>query len=363
MAKAVRSGDRLYDVSGMEHVLTARLSGDTGFGEIWRTQEPRVLVKIFKPDAGVVSADLIARLRLLPLDRLSVVRPVSPLRDSWNGYVMRGVFGGETWLDFESAIGSVPTDTWVQAQVRLAEVLATLHARSLVFGDLNPRNVLIAPDGSDVFLIDLDTVVREGCQFEMPYLAARWRSLFPPGFDGNHAYAFEDSWMLAKVVDDAWTAYARPPIDDVLPKASLELERLQRASGRKDPRLPTAAQLWRSLSQDADSLLRCTVCGVVTQNDCCPTCGRYLSHAIVAIGGSRVTLRCTSGTWRTVRRRHVQPGPGLTSDRQVCRLLAGRDGVRVDLDGHMTREPFGSARSIETAAGPVLIRADRLADE
>jgi len=182
---ATELGRLVKDIEGRAYVLSALLGGG-GQGTIYRTDQRNALVKVFHSDGTLRSAS-VRRVRRMPLSGLAVTAPMSVLeRDE--GYVMR----------FQNDMTDVrslrlagrrthPRDIWIDSgglsrrlvlAARVALVIEQLHSLGLIYGDLNPGNVMISEDSEfdAVTLIDLDNVEYAGAQerpaFYFPFFGA-----------------------------------------------------------------------------------------------------------------------------------------------------------------------------------------------
>lgn len=178
--------DRLVrDVEGRTYTLSAVLGGG-GQGIIFRTEQRNSLVKVFHSDGSLRTAS-VRRVRRMPLSGLSVTAPMSVLEHD-AGYVMR----------FQNDMTDVrslqltgqrnhPKDIWIDSgglsrrlllAARVALVIEQLHSLGLIYGDLNPGNVMISEDAEfdAVTLIDLDNLEyvgsHDGPAFYFPFFGA-----------------------------------------------------------------------------------------------------------------------------------------------------------------------------------------------
>lgn len=170
----VDADDRLH------HLLIPAINAG-GQGEIFQTREPNIGVKLLRH--GERDAEIIRDVRRLPIEDLtSIAAPLSTLRTR-HGYVM-------TWLRGMVPLGTdrLPSSSrrneivdWYVAtgglrrrlalNARLAEVIADLHARGLVYVDLNLGNVMVSDTGTaaEVRLIDLDNLRNATDQSSLVY--------------------------------------------------------------------------------------------------------------------------------------------------------------------------------------------------
>jgi eukaryotic-like serine/threonine-protein kinase len=251
-------GRIVTDVEGRTYVLSEVLGGG-GQGTIYRTEQRNSLVKVFHSDGGLRSAS-VRRVRRMPLAGLSVTAPMSVLEQD-AGYVMR----------FQNDMTDVrslrlagrrthPKDVWIDSgglsrrlilAARLALVVEHLHSLGLVYGDLNPGNVMISVDSEfdAVTLIDLDNLeyvgTREGGGFFFPFfgapeLAARGA---PPSFA-------TDAFSLAVLIFEMITS-------------------VQPFSGGR------AVAAMMPKSREHDAALRCMVPSIIDDVDDSNRCDHY----------------------------------------------------------------------------------------
>jgi DNA-binding helix-hairpin-helix protein with protein kinase domain len=150
--------------------------GRGGQGAVYRMRGTRYAAKLVNeadsPNPGDSLAERLARLRWLPLEGLPVSRPIQDLAAPHSGYIMDLLEGVQPLAALcEPPDGDL--EAWylsggglrrrLRLLARLAEVLAALHGRGLVYGDISPDNVLVSatPEGEDVWLIDPDNIAIE----------------------------------------------------------------------------------------------------------------------------------------------------------------------------------------------------------
>ena len=203
----------IRDDRGVLHVLTERLGGG-GQGTAYRTQDPRVLVKLVELPAERAQERkarqdrlrLIARLGLQ--DRLPLAVPESLVEtDESIGYTMR-MLEDMVPLSELLRIPSASVGRWyketgglrrrLRLLAELADVMAALHGEGLVYGDLSPSNVFVSGSIAEVstWLIDTDNVRWS--------IAADTESFFTPPYGAPElvkatgpASPSSDAWSLA----------------------------------------------------------------------------------------------------------------------------------------------------------------------
>ncbi len=175
------------DVDGRTWEVRDELGGG-GQGTVYRTQDPRFAVKLARIGGAALARDAdqldrarrrdaerLALLHILPLDGLPISRPRVRLIPPDVGYVMDLLDGlvplrdlvfppadvGDGLEDWYRATGGLHRRLRVLA--RTAEVLAEMHGRGIVYGDLSPSNVLVSADRRhhEVWLVDADNLAFE----------------------------------------------------------------------------------------------------------------------------------------------------------------------------------------------------------
>ena len=216
MAHSSEPDEVIVDADGRLHHLVMPAINAGGQGEVFQTREPNIGVKVLRH--GERDADIIRDVRRLPIEDLtSIAAPLSTLR-THHGYVM-------TWLRGMVPLGTdrLPSSSrrneivdWYIAtgglrrrlalNARLAEVMADLHGRGLVYVDLNLANVMVSDTGAaaEVRLIDLDNLRHATDQSSLVYT---------PGWEAPELHADRpstrqsDAYSLALVAFTMLTGY------------------------------------------------------------------------------------------------------------------------------------------------------------
>ena len=278
------------DVEGRTYVLTEELAGG-GQGTVHRTRQRNELVKLFHSDGALRSAS-IRRVRRMPLTGLSVTAPMSVLEHD-AGYVMRfqGDMAEIACLQLKGR-RTHPKDSWVDTgglgrrlllATRVALVIEQLHSLGLVYGDLNPGNVMISADAEFdvVTLIDLDNLeyvgAHEGPAFYFPFFGA------PELATGQASPSFAtDTFSLAVLMFQMITAVQ--PFSD---------------GGAVRELMPK--------SPEFDAARRCLVPSVIDPEDNSNSCPRYPVHVPEHLMSPRLlgTLSVALGSGRSTP--HLRP--------------------------------------------------------
>lgn len=145
------------------------LLGSGGMGAVYKAQDTRlhrpVAVKVMSPAGPVGVSDLqhftqlfqAEALRLASLKHGSIPHIYDHFEEAAHWFLVMEFIEGETLKDhLQQRGGRLPVDEVLKIGLQLADVLNYLHTRQpqpVIFRDLKPANVMIAPDGQ-VFLID-----------------------------------------------------------------------------------------------------------------------------------------------------------------------------------------------------------------
>lgn len=356
------------------------LLGQGGQGIVFRTKDPDLAIKLVTDSTGIPIhnkqlleqfSKRFRRVRLLPIpERLNLAMPVALLQNA-GGYVMQLLSDmvpfSHFWLDGKSAenITSEHIPSWLsampeeeakkivhyyktgglrrrlQALYKSASLLARLHAKGMVYGDISPNNIFISQDldNLSVWLIDADNIRFEltsggSCVYTPKYGAPELVQGKDSGGASSDCYAFAVMafYLLALIhpfigkkvdgedegdwADDENTdediedrAYAGflPWIDDQnddsnssamgLPRSLLLTEKLialfegTLGSGRTNPSLRPSIFHWpKALAQAADMVVNCSSCSMgyyydfihqQTREHNCPYCKTQRSQLII----------------------------------------------------------------------------------
>ncbi len=327
------SGEALADSDGrLHHLIGAPITG--GQGAVYSTREPGIGLKVFKRSTGGI--EVVQRVRRLPIEDLSAIAaPLAALQDR-DGYVMVWLRGMVPIRDIRLPSGGTERDVlgWylrtgglrrrVEICARLAAVIADLHARGLVYVDLNLTNAMVseAVDSTEVRLIDLDNL-RLASEGSLSFLtesfaAPEMFSRVPPSF-ASDAYSlaivifntlvgyhpFEDGDLVRNSPDGSperlrarhglLPSFVDPddqsnqtdryllPLDAVLTSELLAAFQQCFGPGRKDHwARPSAAVFARLLWEAVDNTIRCS-CGFTSYrytSEVCPFCGAAFDDAL-----------------------------------------------------------------------------------
>lgn len=197
--------DQIYELTGMV--------GQGGQGAVCTTTYPNVLVKIFTGEGDEKREEWLRQVRWImkqPLEGLNLARPLAVIDKPRPGYVMELMDGlvplsslyedaAESLLSGGNLDGFLATGGLRRRSrllARLARLLADLHARGLVFGDLSPSNVFVSHsvDHAEVWLIDCDNLCVRSRQSQL--------SVFTPDY-GAPEIVIGDSGV--NTLTDSWS--------------------------------------------------------------------------------------------------------------------------------------------------------------
>lgn len=159
--------DEYYQLWSLTHSI-----GVGGQGEVWLARGGRTAVKMITAPSQQAAAAVHARLRRiqrLPLDGIPLASVLALLRPPKLGYVME-LADEMVPLDALCVPDEEDLAAWylrtgglerrLRLLAKLADAVARLHARAIVYQDLSPSNVLVsaAPEQQEIRLIDVDNL-------------------------------------------------------------------------------------------------------------------------------------------------------------------------------------------------------------
>ncbi len=353
----------LADADGRLHHLLLPAIKKGGQGSVYQTREPNIGVKIL--NHGERAAEIIRGVRRLHIEDLtSIAAPLSTLQDC-PGYVMvwlRGMIplsesrlpkGGNLQEIIEWYIATGGLRRRLAICARLAEAIADLHSRGLVYVDLSLANVMVSEAGSvaEVRLIDLDNL-RSATDQSLSVGTAGWMA--PEHYDNVPPSRHSDSYSLALVTfkvltgqhpfndgdfvyyaagdaevridairgllpsfidpDDSLNATSRYllPLDVVLSQTLLTMFRRAFGSGRKQIDMrPTAATIRKLFWENYDGTVTCD-CGFSSYLDsgACAACDKvfdkvFILEILTSPSSSPVARIAVGAVPVTIERRHL----------------------------------------------------------
>ncbi|SDE20333.1 protein kinase domain-containing protein [Glycomyces harbinensis] len=230
----------IADIDGNPLELEDQPIGSGGQGSVYRVRQSRFAVKLIHRQEeteglGDTLAERLDRLHWLPMEGLPIARPIRSLASPHLGYTMDLL---EDMAPMEPLCEAPEGDIveWylsggglerrLRLLARLADVLAVLHGRGMVYSDLSPRNVLVSVsrEHHQVWLIDPDNIAVESSALGRTIGTPRY--LAPELYNGRSGNSqFSDVFSLAVLVHQALRA-DHPLIGDL---ADLSVENEQRA--------------------------------------------------------------------------------------------------------------------------------------
>lgn len=216
MTRVSRPPESVVDDDGRIHHLLQPAIASGGQGAVFMTREPTIGVKLLNESIG--SREVLARVRRLAIEDLtSIAAPLSILREV-PGYTMVWLRGMTSMSRDLAPSGEERGDigAWrirtggvkrrLALTAKLAEVLADLHGRGIVYVDLNLANVMVSALGefSELRLIDLDNL-RLASDTSLAVHTPRWSA--PEIFDRQPPTTRSDSYSLSLVTFALLTGY------------------------------------------------------------------------------------------------------------------------------------------------------------
>jgi len=181
-----------YDSENVKHVLKKKL-GEGGQGAVYRTKDENIALKLlFDKEGKPLKSEeefkkfskTIDGIRILPLSKLNLAKPVSLLKSPHCGYTLRLLQdmipiselikpNADNLAQFYINSGGLKKRLLVLA--RTAEILARIHAKSIVYADISQNNIFISEsnENSEVWLIDCDN---------LRFLSELGGTIYTPGF-------------------------------------------------------------------------------------------------------------------------------------------------------------------------------------
>ena len=161
------------DRNGIEYILQKKL-GEGGQGTVWQIQGGALAAKIVRKKSGRQRESLsgkLAFIRRLDLKGLPIAQPLETLAEPHCGYVMRFLRDMVPIKSlYEPVSGEAMTPEWyistggltrrIRMMAKLARLLAQLHAKGLIYGDLSGDNIFISEskEHEELWLIDPDNL-------------------------------------------------------------------------------------------------------------------------------------------------------------------------------------------------------------
>ena len=370
--------DTVTSIHGNRYRL-GREIGRGGQGAVFAVEGERMAVKLLRNRSSRARErlrDQLAMVGRLPLDGLSIARPIEQLRDPHIGYVMelftgmaplrsllRPPRGAEGIREWYFAGGGLRRRLRLLA--RVAEVMSELHGRGLVYIDLSPHNVFVSEHSNayEVRLIDTDN---------LRTATSAGRPLHTPGYGAPEVVrgtgvpsTLGDSHAFAVIAFET-LALVHPLLGDMVRDGEPELE--ERAFAGRLPWIDAAGD---DTNRSSDGIPRDLVLSPRLREDFSQTFGPGLSDPDERPGLARwaehlhraadrtVTCPDCSGSYYHDRNACPwcdAPRPGFVFaavflwDPERRRTS---DGGRLDVAPGIVRDPNGKKRVVDAMAIPV----------
>ena len=166
VARFPTEGDSVKTSSGKLVRLRSTLS-EGGEGKIFLTDDSAVVCKIYRPDKLTnLKRDKIKLMLTRSMRTQGIAWPIDIVTNAegeFCGYIMpkaRGIPMQPTIFvkpHFEKKLPAWKRRDLAKVCLRFLDLVKTLHDANVLVGDINPLNVLINPDSTDVWLVDTDS--------------------------------------------------------------------------------------------------------------------------------------------------------------------------------------------------------------
>lgn len=164
----------VFDTFGHTYMLKEKL-GQGGQGVVWKTDNPKVLVKGYtgkSQEERQLWLEHIAWLMRQDLSALNISKPVAVLAPPRAGYLMELMDGLVPLSQLLETVVVNGFDGYLQSGglarrlsllAKLASTLTLLHSRGMAFGDLSPDNIYVSDEveHAELWLIDCDNICYE----------------------------------------------------------------------------------------------------------------------------------------------------------------------------------------------------------
>lgn len=326
----------VFDTFGHPYVLTEKL-GQGGQGVVWKTDNPKVLVKGYtskNQEHRQLWLEQISWLMRQDLVGLNIAKPVALLAAPRMGYLMELMDGLEPLsrlleVVVEDGVKGYLSSGGLARRLRLlaklASTLSLLHARGMSFGDLSPDNIYISAEieHAELWLIDCDNI-----SFE----SQPCRALFTPDYGAPELLRGEaefstrtDIWSFAVIAYRLLTGnhplkgdlvnYGEPELESQALRGELpwighleaqanstdcgiglgivatgKLAQLFRTcfeAGLAEPSMrPSMASWLEAIHEATERIVDCQACDssyLFNRETCCPFCGEILATGYVLL--------------------------------------------------------------------------------
>ncbi len=158
--------------SGAEYKLLKEI-GRGAQGRVFSIEREKYVVKILGKKSSKNAQLLkkkISYIRTRNIKDLPISMPLEQIKGDYLGYIMEMA---SDMIPLENLIRPSSNENWwietgglkkrLRVLMRLSNVLAELHSRGLVYGDLSPKNIFVSKsiDFAEVYLIDVDNITHQ----------------------------------------------------------------------------------------------------------------------------------------------------------------------------------------------------------
>lgn len=171
MTKIHEKQHEVFDTFGHAYLLTEKM-GQGGQGVVWKTDNPKILVKGYmnkSQEQRHLWIEQVSWLMRQDLEGLNVAKPVALLAAPRAGYLMELMDGLEPMSrllevvvesGFEGYLQSGGLAKRLRLLAKLASTLSLLHGRGMSFGDISPDNIYISTENehAELWMIDSDNI-------------------------------------------------------------------------------------------------------------------------------------------------------------------------------------------------------------
>lgn len=387
MSAASKKQQEVFDTFGHAYLLTEKL-GQGGQGVVWKTDNPKVLVKGYtgkNQEERELWLAHIAWLMRQDLAALNISRPVAVLAPPRAGYLMELMDGLVPLSQLLENVAVDGVEGYLQSGglsrrlsllARLASTLSLLHARGMAFGDLSPDNIYVSAEvkHAELWLIDCDNI----CYESQPC-----RAMFTPEYGapelvrGQAEFStLTDIWSFAVIAYRLLTGN-HPLMGDMVRSGDPELE--ERAllgalpwigstedtsnssecgialssvstgklsqlfsscfdKGMADPvERPSMASWLEAIHEAGERIVCCQECSssyLYNRERCCPFCGSGLAPSYVLLQEYQFIPPNLMPEWH-----ELKPGDNLVRTGRFLVLQAGQEiKLRPNIPSHWYTE-------------------------
>ncbi len=218
--------------SGAEYKIIEEI-GRGAQGRVFSLDGGRYALKILGKKSSKKSQLLkrqISYIKTRDLDDLPISKPLEQIKGDYLGYIMEMA---TDMMPLENLLKPSSEEDWWQKTggikkrllilSKLSNILAELHSRGLIYGDLSPRNIFISddPEYSEIYLIDVDNITHESKVGKAVYTPGYGAPEIVTGISGADTYT--DSFSFSVIAYQLLTLN-HPFIGDYVNSGDPELE-------------------------------------------------------------------------------------------------------------------------------------------